>query len=290
MASSPPSSVKSEPIGALSSGHDPNLSYTSIYDTSIETTLPISTEPLPSTTTTTTTSIFIDPPASPSGEGPFDLMQGFSAPTLPIYINMGVNETADDVTFAGTNGVTSKSVTADIPMSRSLATMDVDHPIPSAPSQRQSHYHHPHHFPHHSQNRNRYPYLQRPSTNRGLHRSQGAPTSMENSFAYLEQRPAFRRSYFALRRQRIPKGKKLIEQTNDFLLIYLSFFIFTAPPMPKHLYPGYKQIRASASPTGRRTEAQQSTDDSEEEDEGKTIYGIRSLRKRRRSIDSDEYR
>lgn len=223
MASSPPSSVKSEPIGVLSSGHDPNLSYTSIYDTSIETTLPISTEPLP---TTATTSIFIDPPASPSGEGPFDLMQGFSAPTLPVYINMGVNEAADDVTFAGTNGVTSKSVTADIPMSLSLATIDVDHPIPSAPTQRQSH-HHPHHFPHHAQNRNRYPYLQRPSTNRGLHRSQGATTSMENSFAYLEQRPAFRRSYFALRRQRIPKGKQLIEQTNDFLIVFFSLYFFS---------------------------------------------------------------
>lgn len=61
--------------------------------------------------------------------------------------------------------------------------------------------------------------------------------------------------------------------------------------MPKHLFPGYKQIRASASPTGRSTEAKQSTDDSEEEeDEGKMIYGIRSLRKRRKSIDSDEYR
>lgn len=38
--------------------------------------------------------------------------------------------------------------------------------------------------------------------------------------------------------------------------------------MPKHLYPGYKQTRTSASAIGRSAEGQPSTDDSEEEDEG----------------------
>ena len=57
--------------------------------------------------------------------------------------------------------------------------------------------------------------------------------------------------------------------------------------MPKHLYPGYKQTRTAASATGRNAEGQQSTEETEEEDEGnvcKVGHGIRSLRRRRKSI------
>lgn len=204
MASSPPSSVKSEPVGAAYAANDPNLSYTSIYDTSIETTLTLPPDPL----ITTTAPILIDAPAIPSPEVPFDLMQGFSAPTLPVYINMGDRETNDDVMFAGPIGATSASVTTDMPMSSSLGAIDVDHPMPLGPSQRRSH-HHVHHYSHHVQSRNRYPYLQRPSYGRGFHRSQGAVASFDGNLIRVEQRPAFRRSYFALRRQRIPSGMVL---------------------------------------------------------------------------------
>ncbi|CAF1277667.1 unnamed protein product [Adineta ricciae] len=223
MASSPPSSVKSEPTGGLYSAHEPNLSYASAYDTSLEHTLPHATDDEPAASS----SIFIDAPVLPSNDAPFELLQGFSAPTLPVYINMGMNDTADNVTFAG------PITTTDPPLSRSLAAIDVDHPAPSTTAARHSHHHH--HFPHHSQARNRYPYLQRQSS-KGLHRTSESRSSLEG-LPYYEQRPAFRRSYFALRRQRIPK----------------------APPMPKHLFPGYRQSR-TMSPANE-------TDDNENEDE-----------------------
>jgi hypothetical protein len=221
MANSPPSSVKSEPSGALYSPHGPNLSYTSIYDTSIENTLPLETDQIPPVSS----SIYIGAPNNSSNETSFDHLQGFSAPTLPVYINMGLNY----VKFAG------QTTTTDQPLSRSLATIDVDHQLPSSSTQRHSHHHH--HFPHHSQNRNRYPYLLKPISTKILHRASALSTSTED-LSYYEQRPAFRRSYFALRRQRIPKGKKSKKKEKFYLKI-----LFLAPPMPKHLFPGYKRNR-----------------------------------------------
>ncbi|CAF0982518.1 unnamed protein product [Adineta steineri] len=211
MAHSSPSSVKSEPSGTLYSANEPNLSYTSLYDTSIDNTLTNQTNDLPPTSS----SIYIDGPIVPSNDTPYDLLQGFSAPTLPVYINMGMNQPTDNVTFAG------PITTTDLPLSRSLASINVDHPLPPTSIQRHNHQHH--HFPHHSQNRNRYPYLLGPVTSKGLTRSSDSRGSLDG-LPYYEQRPAFRRSYFALRRQRIPK----------------------APPMPKHLFPGFKQNRASS--------------------------------------------
>lgn len=195
MANSPPSSVKSEPTGGLYSTHDPNLSYGSTFDASIDNAPLIAIDDVPPVTS----SIFIDAPAPPSNDAPFDLLQGFSAPTLPVYINMGSNEAGGEVDFAG------PITTVDVPLSRSLAAIDVDHPLPSNAIQRHSHHHH-HHFPHHSQNRNRYPYMQRPLS-RGHSRGSDSRNSLD-TLSYYEQRPAFRRSYFALRRQRIPKGDR----------------------------------------------------------------------------------
>jgi hypothetical protein len=199
MSSSPPSSIKSEPTGVLYSAQDANLSYTSLYDTSIENTLPLQTDQKPPPSS----SIFIDGHNLPSDDAPFDHLQGYSAPTLPVYINMGVSESTDDVNFAG------PMTTTDQPLSRSLATIDVDHPLPPTTTM-QRHTHHHHHFPHHSQNRNRYPYLQRPVSSKALNQTQASRTSLD-SIPHYEQRPAFRRAYFALRRQRIPKG---IEELN----------------------------------------------------------------------------
>jgi hypothetical protein len=210
MANSPPSSVKSEPTGTFYSAHDQNLSYTSMYDTSIENTLPIHTGEIPAISS----SIYIDAPVRPSNDTSFDLLQGYSAPTLPVYINMGSDRQRDDVTFAG-------PTTTDSQYSRSLVAMDVDHPLPPTVSQR--HIHHHHHFPHHSQNRNRYPYLQRPISSKGLNRIQDSRSSLDR-LPYYEQRPAFRRSYFALRRQRIPKG---IEKQEILFETSSSFFSST---------------------------------------------------------------
>ena len=243
MASSSPSSFKSEPTGISYSAHDQNLSYTSIYDTSIENTLPIQRDEIPPASS----SIYIDTPALPSNETHYDILQGFSAPTLPVYINMGLNERANDVNFAGS------STTTDPPLSRSLAAIDVDHPLPPTTSQRHTHHHH--HFPHHSQNRNRYPYLQRQVSTKALNRTSESRTSLDG-LPYYEQRPAFRRSYFALRRQRIPKG---IQKLNK---IFYSIYLFLAPPMPKHLFPGFIQNRASASPD------ETGGDENDNEDEG----------------------
>jgi hypothetical protein len=194
MASSTPSSVKSEPTGPLYSGHERNLSYTSMYDTSLENNLPIQKDPKPQASS----SIFIDTPNAQSNQT-FDHLQGYSAPTLPVYINMGVNEHANDVHFSG------QSLTPDPHLSRSLASIDVDHPIRPPAIQRHTSQHHHHHYPHHSQNRNRYPYLQRPISSKVINVAQGSRTSLDG----YEQRPAFRRSYFALRRQRIPKGNEI---------------------------------------------------------------------------------
>jgi hypothetical protein len=206
MASLPPSSFQSEPAGPLYSGYGQNSSYTSLYDTSIDNTSPDAIPPASS-------AIFIEKPTGQSNETPFDNYQGYSAPNLPVYINMGANDHGDDVNFAGTS-----PRTPDPPLSRSLASIDVDHPLPSA-SQRQSHHHH--HYPHHSQNRNRYPYLQRQISTRALNGTQVPRTSLEG-LPYYEQRPAFRRSYFALRRQRIPRGIKKINKKKIFLLKIFS--------------------------------------------------------------------
>jgi len=195
MASSTPSSVKSEPTGALYSDHEPNLSYVSMYGTSLENNLPIKKDSIPQASS----AIFIDTPNAQSNDT-FDLLQGYSAPTLPVYINMGVNEHTDDVNFSG------QTPTTDPHLSRSLASIDVDRPIHPATIQRHTSHHH--HYPHHSQNRNRYPYLQRPVSSKAINITQGSRTSLDG-LSYYEQRPAFRRSYFALRRQRIPKGNKI---------------------------------------------------------------------------------
>jgi hypothetical protein len=245
MANSPPSSVKSEPTGTFYSAHDQNLSYTSMYDTSIENTLPIHTGEIPAISS----SIYIDAPVRPSNDTSFDLLQGYSAPTLPVYINMGSDRQRDDVTFAG-------PTTTDSQYSRSLVAMDVDHPLPPTVSQR--HIHHHHHFPHHSQNRNRYPYLQRPISSKGLNRIQDSRSSLDG-LPYYEQRPAFRRSYFALRRQRIPKG---IEKQNYEEILFKTSSSFLAPPMPKHLFPGFIQNRPTASTN------ENGADENGDEDEG----------------------
>jgi hypothetical protein len=194
MASFSPSSVKSEPTGPL---YESNLSYTSLFDTSIENTLESQTDANPRTTS----AIYIDAPASPSNETPFELLQGVSAPTLPVYINMGLNEHTDDVNFAGTRQTT----TTHPQLSRSLASVVVDHHHPSTSAGVQRQIHHQHHFPHHAQNRNRYPYIQKSISSKVHRGAQDSRTSLD-SLTYYEQRPAFRRSYFALRRQRIPKG------------------------------------------------------------------------------------
>ncbi|CAF3538365.1 unnamed protein product [Rotaria sp. Silwood1] len=227
MASSPPLSVKSEPADILINVNEPNSSYTSAYDTSLDNSLIDQIEP-------TSPSIGIDAPIISSNETSFDLLQGYSAPTLPVYINMGLNEHPDDVNFVG------PITTLDQPLSRSLAAIDVDQQIPQTTIQRHSHHHH-HHFPHHQQNRNRYPYLQRPIMPRGSNRTQIPAHSFDNLYLY-EQRPAFRRSYFALRRQRIPK----------------------APPMPKHLFPGYKQSRTERSTMEGTGSENENVDEDEE--------------------------
>ena len=200
MASSPPSSVRSDPTGAFDPLRESNSSFTSAFDTSLE-------NNHGDPAHLTTSSIYIDAPLMPSIDMPYELLQGFSAPTQPVYINMGGNDSSSDVSFS--RPATTTSMT-EIPLSRSLASIDVDHPLPSQAIQRHGHHHH--HFPHHAQNRNRYPYLQRPVSSRGLNRSQGAPSSID-ALTYLEQRPAFRRSYFALRRQRIPRGKRKTRST-----------------------------------------------------------------------------
>jgi hypothetical protein len=242
MASSPPSSIKSEPAGPLFSGLDGNSSYTSLFDTSIDHTIPDSAPPV-------SASINIEKSTGPSNETPFDNYQGYSAPTLPVYINMGSNDRGDHVRFAGTS-----PPTPEPPLSRSLAAIDVDRAIPST-SQRQSHQHH---YSHHSQNRNRYPYLQRPISSKGLNRIQDSRSSLDG-LPYYEQRPAFRRSYFALRRQRIPKG---IEKQNYQEILFKTSSSFLAPPMPKHLFPGFIQNRPTASTN------ENGADENGDEDEG----------------------
>ncbi|CAF3384726.1 unnamed protein product [Rotaria socialis] len=229
MATPSPTPIKNELGDELYFTHEPHSPNTSTYDTSLENIMP----PHTGQVLSTSSSIDVDAPVSSSNETTFDLLHGFSAPTLPVYINMGLNEHADDVQFAGR--------TTNQQLSQSLAAIDVDHTAVPTTVQRYSQHHH-HHFPHHQQNRNRYPYLQRSLIAKAQQRAEVSTTS-PSTLSYYEQRPAFRRSYFALRRQRIPR----------------------APPMPKHLFPGYKQNRTSTSTTGR------TGDDNEnvEEEEGK---------------------
>jgi hypothetical protein len=130
MANSSSSYVKNEPTGPLYSDHEPNLLYTSIFDTSFEHNLPSQIDSIPPASS----SIFIDAPVVPSNETASDLLQGFSAPTLPVYINMRISEQ--------TGNVGSPSY--------------VDHRLPSTTAVQRHSQHHP---PYHSQNRNRYPYV-----------------------------------------------------------------------------------------------------------------------------------
>lgn len=193
MASSTPSSVRSEPAGRFFSGQEPNLSYTSLLETSLDEHLSTSTEQKPPVSS----SIFINAPAASTNDASFDYLQGYSAPTLPVRIGLGSNERVSDVHFAGPI-----SNTPDPPISRSFTSGDVEQPAPR-PNQRRSHHHH---YPHHTQNRNRYPYLQRPISTKVLNGIPVPRTSLEGVTLY-EHRPAFRRSYFALRKSKIPKGK-----------------------------------------------------------------------------------
>ncbi|CAF0770572.1 unnamed protein product [Rotaria sordida] len=192
------SSIESEPIEILYDTNEPNSSFISTYDASLENILPIQTDQL----YPTSSSIYMDASTLSPNDTSFDILQGFSAPTLPVYINMGVNEHPDDVNFVG------PITTTDQTLSHSIAAIDVDRLLPSTTIQRHSHphhHHHHHHFPHYQQNRNRYPYVQRPIVPKDSHGTQVLSTSLDNLY-YYAQRPAFRRSYFALRRQRIPKG------------------------------------------------------------------------------------
>ncbi|CAF4901442.1 unnamed protein product, partial [Rotaria sp. Silwood1] len=148
MATSSSSHVKSESTGPFYSDHEANLSYT------LEHNLPNQIDSIPPSSSS---SIFIDAPVLPSNETPSEFLQGFSAPTPPVYINMSISEQTSDVDFAG------PITTTDPPLSPSYT----DYPLPSTTVQRYSHYHH---LPHHSQNQNRYPYV-----------------------PYYEQRSAFRR-------------------------------------------------------------------------------------------------
>lgn len=191
MASFSPTSVKSEPAGVLYSVHQSSVSLSSSEDR-----LPGHTDNI-----TSSSSSPIDTAASGSSayNTSADALQGYSAaPTVPVYINLGLSEHTDELGRVG------PTTTSNQPLSPPSMLIDVDHPLPPTTIQRYSQHHH-HHFPHHQQNRNRYPYLQRPVIARGAHRTQTPTTTADNS-SYYEQRPAFRRAYFALRRQRIPKG------------------------------------------------------------------------------------
>lgn len=255
MANSPPSSVRSDPTGGPDADQEPNSSYTSLFDTSLEHHLPMQTTSIPPASS----SIFID---APEQDEPFDNLQGYSAPTLPVYINMGMNERADHVNFAGPI-----ATTPDPPMSRSLAFIDIDYPILQSTQRRSHHQHHPHH----TQNRNRYPYLQRPISTKALNGTQVPRTSLERLPLY-EHRPAFRRSYFALRKPRIPQGRATKKE------ISIENILFLAPPMPKHLYPGYRHSRVATASAGSGGDDSQIAEDEEEEEEGNLQTSFRRWR------------
>jgi hypothetical protein len=147
-----------------------NLSHMSILDIPLEHSLPNEIDSIPPASS----SNFVDAPVAPSNEAPSDLLQGAPAPTVPVYINMGISEQTGDVNFAG------PITTADPP----LLPSHVDYSLPSRTVQRHSHHHH--HLPHHSQNRNRYPYV-----------------------PYFERQSAFRRS-------RTPSGIEKLITTNFY--------------------------------------------------------------------------
>jgi hypothetical protein len=130
-----------------------NLSHISIFDTSLEHHLPNEIDSIPAASS----SNFVDALVAPSNEAPSNLLQVAPAPTVSVYINMGISEQTGDVNFA-------EPIT---PTDPPLLPSHVDYPLPSITVQRHSHHHHPHQ----SQNRNRYPYV-----------------------PYFERRSAFRRS------------------------------------------------------------------------------------------------
>lgn len=212
MASSTPSSVRSEPAGGFFAGQGPNLSYTSLLETSLDDQLSMSTELKPPASS----SIFINVPAGSTNSASFDHLQGFSAPTLPVRIGLGSNDRVDDVDFAGPI-----ATTPDPPISRSFTSADVDRPRHRS-AQRRSHHHH---YPHHAQNRNRYPYLQKPISTKVLNGVPVPRSSVEGVTLY-EHRPAFRRSYFALRKSKIPKGKMTNEIENKRSLFTKKSLLF----------------------------------------------------------------
>ncbi|CAF3911683.1 unnamed protein product, partial [Rotaria sp. Silwood1] len=112
MATSSSSHVKSESTGPFYSDHEANLSYT------LEHNLPNQIDSIPPSSSS---SIFIDAPVLPSNETPSEFLQGFSAPTPPVYINMSISEQTSDVDFAG------PITTTDPPLSPSYT----DYPLPS---------------------------------------------------------------------------------------------------------------------------------------------------------------
>lgn len=204
MASSSPTSDNNKPTEKLYYTNEPHSPYTSEYDTSLENSLSHHTDQaLPTSLSSETNN-----PRSPFDSTTHDLHR-LSAPNQPVYINMGVHEHSD-----GIQAIELMTTTTDQPISRSATTTtDIDNSLVPALTQRPS-YHHHHHFPHHQQNRNRYPYLQRSFLARAYHRPQ-APSNARDFLSYYDQRPAFRRSYFALRRQRIPKGIKKETKLNN---------------------------------------------------------------------------
>ena len=189
MADSPTNSFRSETTTTAT--------FPYIFDDgSIEPVFPPNSDPLPS--------ILNEPVLPISTDSNYEFLQGYSAPAQPFYINMNDN---DSVRFAGT----SANNISD-PLSHSLAEIDVDHPqgIPIPIRQNHNHHHHHHHqFPSHSQIRNRYPYLQRPANVRATNRAQTGPLTNSNGPMIAAQRIAPRRTYFALRRPRIPQGKSI---------------------------------------------------------------------------------
>ena len=200
MANPSPSLIKVESIDTLHSTHQLSLSPTSIYDSFVDNTLPVQRHD-GSPVVSLPNDIDIDAPMSPSSHTSDDFLPEFCAPATPVYINMGSNEQTDHMNIA------QPITTTDQTVPHLFAPVDLDQPLSASTFQKYNHHHHHHHhhFPHHQQNRNRYPYLRRSIVSKEHHLTQYSSPSLEG-LSYYDQRPAFRRSYFALKRQRIPIG------------------------------------------------------------------------------------
>lgn len=84
----------------------------------------------------------------PSNERASDVSQSSFAPTLPVYINMGIRKQTDNAN--STKPITT-TTTIDSPLPHSYA----DYALPSTTAQRHNHSHRSNHL----KNRNRYPYI-----------------------------------------------------------------------------------------------------------------------------------